>query len=523
MLPLLLQISLALFFAGLCFFTADIDPVIGFTTLPLVCAWAFLFGIVTISPVFSARCPYKTPALSAITTALRVHVWYNARHYARGVFAILLVILLLVFRQMLKLIRGTFGIWKDFVRAYEERFNDMIGKIVKAIIGEPREEEVESLNKATNDLAILVAADAVQANLELDLVIMEDALKQSNPKWDEVVNFLVQIIGNRIPLQSQFAKGLQTGLIDCRLLSTRTQAGIRGFLTHYVIDNNEFKLASSIQEIGDKPSWDSLSPYQQWTICVFLSLCEPDVSGRIPDVLHPLLAAWFDFILRDLEIVDNGIRDGGIAAIFTSLCLWINLGHTTRSLPQGLYGIRLILSDMLYELKASHDAKDQQGYPTISKTLGRLASTAARNFGNIVFSDYWKKDTEMLHSKDRCNPVLALCRIAEYMGDVGLYKEVFTPFVKESFLQRSYAMVEGILRSLFGLPFSSDESWHRSQRTPNCLFLLEIAAESQSSEGKFIHCQSAACTLLYLIPFDQQRTHTLLMLCVVLHWQTVHP
>ncbi|KAI0090684.1 hypothetical protein BDY19DRAFT_854131, partial [Irpex rosettiformis] len=60
MLPLLLQVSLILFFVGLCFFTSDIHPAIGNTTVPLVCAWAFLFTTVTLSPAFSARCPYKT-------------------------------------------------------------------------------------------------------------------------------------------------------------------------------------------------------------------------------------------------------------------------------------------------------------------------------------------------------------------------------------------------------------------------------------------------------------------------------
>ncbi|KAI0084675.1 hypothetical protein BDY19DRAFT_857279, partial [Irpex rosettiformis] len=60
-LPLLLQISLALFFVGLCIFTFDVHPVIGKTTLPLVCAWAFLLAVIIMSPIFSSRCPYKTP------------------------------------------------------------------------------------------------------------------------------------------------------------------------------------------------------------------------------------------------------------------------------------------------------------------------------------------------------------------------------------------------------------------------------------------------------------------------------
>ncbi|KAI0337006.1 hypothetical protein BDW22DRAFT_1340643, partial [Trametopsis cervina] len=60
-LPFLLQISLVLFFVGLCYFTADIHPSVKNTTFPLVSAWAFFFVSATLLPLFSARCPYKTP------------------------------------------------------------------------------------------------------------------------------------------------------------------------------------------------------------------------------------------------------------------------------------------------------------------------------------------------------------------------------------------------------------------------------------------------------------------------------
>lgn len=70
-LPLLIQLALALFFAGLCFFTADANPSVGHVTLPLVVAWALFFFIVTICPVFSARCPYKTPLFVKFLNAVR--------------------------------------------------------------------------------------------------------------------------------------------------------------------------------------------------------------------------------------------------------------------------------------------------------------------------------------------------------------------------------------------------------------------------------------------------------------------
>ncbi|KAI0337751.1 hypothetical protein BDW22DRAFT_1339191 [Trametopsis cervina] len=70
-LPFLLQMSLALFFVGLCYFTADVHSSVKNTTLPLVSAWAFFFVAATISPIFSVRCPYKTPALDRLISALR--------------------------------------------------------------------------------------------------------------------------------------------------------------------------------------------------------------------------------------------------------------------------------------------------------------------------------------------------------------------------------------------------------------------------------------------------------------------
>ncbi|KAI0691116.1 hypothetical protein BC835DRAFT_1279793, partial [Cytidiella melzeri] len=59
-LPLLLQLSLASFFVGLCIFTADVHTTVAHTTLPLVAGWGFLFIASALVPAFSPRCPYKT-------------------------------------------------------------------------------------------------------------------------------------------------------------------------------------------------------------------------------------------------------------------------------------------------------------------------------------------------------------------------------------------------------------------------------------------------------------------------------
>lgn len=74
-LPILLQVSLVLFFVGLCFFTAAVHPSIGTTSLFLISCWAFLFFMSVLAPLFSPRCPYKT-------TILKVPFRY-ARPYIR--------------------------------------------------------------------------------------------------------------------------------------------------------------------------------------------------------------------------------------------------------------------------------------------------------------------------------------------------------------------------------------------------------------------------------------------------------
>lgn len=73
-LPLLLQISFALFFIGLCYFTADVNESIGHVTLPLVSAWAFLFVLFLSLPAVDPTCPYKVPFLKAALVSLPIQI-----------------------------------------------------------------------------------------------------------------------------------------------------------------------------------------------------------------------------------------------------------------------------------------------------------------------------------------------------------------------------------------------------------------------------------------------------------------
>lgn len=71
-LPLLLQLALLLFFTRLGLFLHDLDAVVGWVTTSLMLTWLALFLSMTIMPMFSAQCPYKTPMLNRFLLGLRI-------------------------------------------------------------------------------------------------------------------------------------------------------------------------------------------------------------------------------------------------------------------------------------------------------------------------------------------------------------------------------------------------------------------------------------------------------------------
>ncbi|KAI0821132.1 hypothetical protein BC629DRAFT_428264 [Irpex lacteus] len=478
MLPLLLQISLALFFVGLCFFTADIDPVIGFTTLPLVCAWAFLFITVTLAPAFSARCPYKTPALSSVTTTIRTRVWFLLR-LTLG-FVIPYPFHFLPVKLSLWL-RGSAGYlpWHLSINKYRRRLRRRA-----------RKEEADVLNDASKDLAILASADAIQANFELDLAIVEDVLKQTRPGPYEALEFLVQIIANRVPFPDGFTVleklPLPLGLINCESLSTRTKAGIITFLDRYVINADS---VSEPEELGtdsfqrNRDSWDSLGPVKQWAISIFASLSES--GGKVPDALHPSFTIWFRrFALskgdprRPWEVHDKFPSE-----TFTMLCLWLDLDYTSMELPDYLNAIQSIISHMgrhirFYQYKPNR--------PQGSHALTALYSNAAHKLGSDMQSYYWEHYTEAVdfgvYGYELSGTILTLCKIVEHWG-VNLYKDTLTQFVERAFLRGSDTAVMYILATVLCL-VPRHVTNHPLQTSSDCRLLVNIIERQESSEAR---------------------------------------
>lgn len=146
-LPLLLHISLALFFVGLCFFTAAIDERIGNSTITLVCAWGFFVFITLVAPLFSPRCPFKiTLMMSVMRTTRKVLV-----------------------------------------------------QPLRSMLGHERQpEEEEAIRKMEDDLVVLLSVDEVMGGDDGLLTIMWNVLKPSNPSAQVALEFVLGMIDHRI-------------------------------------------------------------------------------------------------------------------------------------------------------------------------------------------------------------------------------------------------------------------------------------------------------------------------------------
>lgn len=148
-LPLLLQLALALFFVGLCYFTASVHSSVELTTLPLVVAWALFFFTATLLPLFFPICPYKTTLLKTLFAGLH-----------RILFS-------LAGRK-----------W-----TLDER-----------VILESDDKDVE----------ILSSVDAIQANDEILGTSITDALHYLQPDWKQAISFVFKVVSRRTGISSTF-------------------------------------------------------------------------------------------------------------------------------------------------------------------------------------------------------------------------------------------------------------------------------------------------------------------------------
>ena len=174
-LPLLLQISLGLFFAGLCIFTWSLHPTMGRTTTPLIVGWAFLVFATTFAPVFYPRCPYKTVMVITWSRFIRRHIVRRAqRMYASAIKAI---------RRPFKVPNQLTGL--DIINALT------VEKV-------PPVDEDDVVNDGSHDVDVLLAIDATLMDGHFLTTTMWDSLTRHQTPFRDMVRFMKTIVARRM-------------------------------------------------------------------------------------------------------------------------------------------------------------------------------------------------------------------------------------------------------------------------------------------------------------------------------------
>ncbi|CAL1702774.1 unnamed protein product [Somion occarium] len=183
-LPLLLQLALALFLIGLCFFTSSVHPSIAWTSVPLIAIWAGLFLAATLAPAFSPRCPYKTTFLKGPMQSLRRFLakWPHIHPPPSGVRRLAQVTTRLIWFYILPLSPA----WPDGNPG--NGLEDGIFLI----------EEDDIVVDVPNDLDVLVEVDFIQTDDNLlRNALLDQRFLQVHRNGRDIVSFILRIVSHR--------------------------------------------------------------------------------------------------------------------------------------------------------------------------------------------------------------------------------------------------------------------------------------------------------------------------------------
>ena len=256
--PLLLQLSLALFLVGLCFFTADVHDTVGHTTLPLVAGWAFLFITVSFAPIFSPRCPYKTTVLMSALTVLRKRI-YHTFLWAKGLQSHT--------NATIDLFTGVSGKWSFMNLANDE----------------------EAVTKdGAHDIDILIAVDSIQTD-DHHLPVMWEAVQQTMPNPTQSVRFIQNVIGHRIQQDVSNSDVFSADHLDLTRLPKPT-------VTFIWLKINSLLKEEIMRQLGNNPQSGSNINWLPWMkdcIHILLSRTSTPLPNAVDDTLSLLMNRKF--------------------------------------------------------------------------------------------------------------------------------------------------------------------------------------------------------------------------------------
>ncbi len=226
-LPLLLQLALALFFAGLCFFTASVHASVEYTTLPLVLGWTFCFCTVTVLPLFHPRCPYRTALLK--TGVQSVHRFIGRVAKAASVTC----------RTILS----------HSPRGSQRRLKErLLAKVEKpltrwsAFLAD--QDEARMMTHTEKDIEILGTVDSIQSDDELLNTAIAEAMDNIDCKAEQFEQFLRTILVNRGfpsaptvsvpgPRGPRLLPPFPVPILNLRQVSKQTRKAICTVMSHY--------------------------------------------------------------------------------------------------------------------------------------------------------------------------------------------------------------------------------------------------------------------------------------------------
>ncbi|GJE95370.1 hypothetical protein PsYK624_115540 [Phanerochaete sordida] len=262
LLPLLLHISLGLFFLGLCFYTTAANETIGRSTFPLVAGWAFFALLTFIAPLASPRCPYKITLLKAGLRAGRRYItsrfWQPGRDAIKGTINaakwVWSNVICLPYKGYSVLVRW----WERLVDvtldisvvlwipifAFSLPFLlfhlvfSYVVKFVVAVVSDPGTDKLEEddiMQEPYMTHELLLSVDAVIINDGPILETMAEILKQTHASGPDISVFVLGCIQHRIGTANRdtwipdIDGGVQ-GLLNLRVLSEAAWAVLAGLM-----------------------------------------------------------------------------------------------------------------------------------------------------------------------------------------------------------------------------------------------------------------------------------------------------
>ncbi|KAJ3533832.1 hypothetical protein NM688_g7229 [Phlebia brevispora] len=211
-LPLLLQVALGLFFLGLCFFTFSVNAGVGKGSTVLVSTWIFLFVSVTLAPVASPRCPYKTAILQNLM--VKVRRWMSGLLYSASVHAAM---------------RTVFEILRSIGLSSNSPCQSLPPR------GQHWVEESEALQQDVNELDILKEVDAFLLDDDLLGTTIFDSLTQYHPTPSTIIEFVLQALNLR--LKGVLITQPLNSTPDLRRLTKRGWMAVSDIVANTILNN----------------------------------------------------------------------------------------------------------------------------------------------------------------------------------------------------------------------------------------------------------------------------------------------